>query len=170
MRLVCGVWFLTWFLRPLVTWGVGVWGLAVSRAKKWQRAKAGKRAEAVCSKTARATGPVYQAFNSQAIYQQFSSWGGRVTLHIRHGEVCWQARICCSATTTEQYFQGIGCLFFRASAYQIDWHWLAELNTLLLGPDCSQYGMPLFGVLWPAGSTFYLCGGGGSTSSGIKNR
>ncbi|KAG2499356.1 hypothetical protein HYH03_002931 [Edaphochlamys debaryana] len=33
-----------------------------------------------------------------------------------------------------------------------------------------KYGMPLYGLAWPAGDTFYVCGGGGAVSSGIKNR
>ncbi|GLC35833.1 hypothetical protein PLESTB_000499100 [Pleodorina starrii] len=33
-----------------------------------------------------------------------------------------------------------------------------------------KYGMPLYGLAWPEGTTFYACGGGGSVSSGIKNR
>ena len=33
-----------------------------------------------------------------------------------------------------------------------------------------KYGAPLYGVAWPEGNTFYVCGGGGSTASGIKNR
>jgi hypothetical protein len=33
-----------------------------------------------------------------------------------------------------------------------------------------KYGMPLYGLAWPAGDTWYACGGGGSVSSGIKNR
>ncbi|GFR41225.1 hypothetical protein Agub_g1898, partial [Astrephomene gubernaculifera] len=33
-----------------------------------------------------------------------------------------------------------------------------------------KYGMPLYGLAWPEGATFYVCGGGGSVSSGIKNR
>eukprot|EP00798_Chlamydomonas_sp_ICE-L_P013959 gene13959-19897_t len=30
-----------------------------------------------------------------------------------------------------------------------------------------KYGMPLYGVAWPEGDVFYMCGGGGM---GIKNR
>ena len=42
-------------------------------------------------------------------------------------------------------------------------------------PTCTaastfKYGMPLFSAVWPEGGVFYVCGGGGSTSSGIKNR
>ncbi len=33
-----------------------------------------------------------------------------------------------------------------------------------------KYGMPLYGLVWPEGPTFYTCGGGGSTKSGIQNR
>ncbi|GIL43113.1 hypothetical protein Vafri_898 [Volvox africanus] len=33
-----------------------------------------------------------------------------------------------------------------------------------------KYGMPIYGLAWPEGTTFYVCGGGGSVSSGIKNR
>eukprot|EP00201_Polytomella_parva_P011790 CAMPEP_0175053750 /NCGR_PEP_ID=MMETSP0052_2-20121109/9104_1 /TAXON_ID=51329 ORGANISM="Polytomella parva, Strain SAG 63-3" /NCGR_SAMPLE_ID=MMETSP0052_2 /ASSEMBLY_ACC=CAM_ASM_000194 /LENGTH=253 /DNA_ID=CAMNT_0016318331 /DNA_START=31 /DNA_END=791 /DNA_ORIENTATION=- len=36
--------------------------------------------------------------------------------------------------------------------------------------DKFKYGMPIYSIAWPPGDTFYLCGGGGSTSSGIKNR
>ncbi|MEW5309888.1 MAG: hypothetical protein WDW38_001734 [Sanguina aurantia] len=41
------------------------------------------------------------------------------------------------------------------------------------GPDVLKtfkYGMPIYGLAWPAGDVFYICGGGGSTASGIKNR
>ncbi|KAL6759799.1 regulator of COP-II vesicle coat [Haematococcus lacustris] len=37
-------------------------------------------------------------------------------------------------------------------------------------PRSFKYGMPLYSVVWPEGSIFYVCGGGGSTSTGIKNR
>ncbi len=30
-----------------------------------------------------------------------------------------------------------------------------------------KYGMPVYGLAWPEGETFYVCGGGGN---GIKNR
>lgn len=33
-----------------------------------------------------------------------------------------------------------------------------------------KYGMPIYGLAWPTGDVFYICGGGGSTASGIKNR
>lgn len=33
-----------------------------------------------------------------------------------------------------------------------------------------KYGMPLYGAVWPEGDAIFLCGGGGSASSGIKNR
>ncbi|KAF5827589.1 hypothetical protein DUNSADRAFT_403 [Dunaliella salina] len=33
-----------------------------------------------------------------------------------------------------------------------------------------KYGAPLYGVAFPEGNTFYVCGGGGSSATGIKNR
>lgn len=33
-----------------------------------------------------------------------------------------------------------------------------------------KYGAPLYGAAWPAGNIFYVAGGGGKPSSGIKNR
>lgn len=34
-------------------------------------------------------------------------------------------------------------------------------------PNTFKYGMPVYGLVWPEGNTFYICGGGGH---GIKNR
>mmetsp|Transcript_22716 Transcript_22716/g.62717 ORF Transcript_22716/g.62717 Transcript_22716/m.62717 type:complete len:470 (+) Transcript_22716:198-1607(+) len=45
-----------------------------------------------------------------------------------------------------------------------------------MAPKASQslssfkYGAPLYGVAFPEGNTFYVCGGGGSSATGIKNR
>lgn len=33
-----------------------------------------------------------------------------------------------------------------------------------------HYGMPLYGAAWPAGDRLFVCGGGGQSASGIKNR
>lgn len=33
-----------------------------------------------------------------------------------------------------------------------------------------HYGMPLYGAAWPKGNQFFVCGGGGQSASGIKNR
>lgn len=37
-------------------------------------------------------------------------------------------------------------------------------------PNIFRYGMPVYGVAWPEGDLIFVCGGGGSASTGVKNR
>ena len=41
------------------------------------------------------------------------------------------------------------------------------MSRAVLKGNTFKYGMPLYGLAWPSGDTFVLCGGGGN---GIKNR
>jgi hypothetical protein len=37
-------------------------------------------------------------------------------------------------------------------------------------PNKFAYGMPIYGAAWPEGDIIFVCGGGGSASTGVKNR